>query len=143
IRQILALMSAPHNAGVVYPQMHESVPYIACGWLANAGLGRVWCERLGVAPVPRGYFDFPVGNMYWATARAIWPLLTANLTVEDFPEEAGQTDGTLAHCLERLPVLVARRQGFTHAILKSRDTPSWSPWRFDEYLSQTKARAEQ
>ena len=137
IRQIFTLMTGTKSAGIVYPQNYAYVPYVANTWLANRAVGEAWCRRLGINPIPRGYFDFPAGSMYWARGDALRPLFDANIKIEDFPEEVGQTDGTLAHCLERLPVLASRSSGFQHVIIKEAGQQNWSPWRFNMYLSRT------
>ena len=45
------------------------------------------------------------------------PLRSRNFP-HDFPQEAGQLDGTLAHCLERLLVLASRQQGYCNAVIE-------------------------
>ena len=54
-----------------------------------------------------------MGTMFWAKTDAIRPLLEQRFKLEDFPEEAGQTDGTIAHTLERMIVPLALKQGFS------------------------------
>ncbi len=136
IRRIFTLMQGDRPYGIVYPQNYFRLPAWANTWLANRRLGALWCARLGIAPIPQGYFDYPAGSMFWARRDALAPLLRAELQVTDFPEETGQTDGTLAHTLERLLGLVASRQGMPPGILQDEQHPSWSPWRFDQYVAR-------
>lgn len=130
IRRIFSLLN--QGKGIVYPQNYKSLPHQANTWLANKAMGTAWCARLGIAPVPQGYFDFPAGSMFWARGDALRPLFDANITINDFVEEAGQTDGTFAHCLERLLALSGRKQGLPPAIIQDMETPSWSPWRLEQ-----------
>ncbi len=132
IRRIISLLQDDAAHGIVYPQNFHLLPYWANTWLANRSMGAQWCARLGVANMPTGYFDFPAGSMFWARGDALKALFQADITFEDFSEESGQTDGTLAHCLERLLVLSARRQGLRAAIIKDQQVPSWSPWRLGQ-----------
>ena len=50
--------------------------------------------------------------MFWARSAALVPLLELDLTFEDFPAETGQTDGTLAHAIERLYLYSCERAGY-------------------------------
>ncbi len=134
IRKIFTLLSGETNAGIVYPQNFSSLPYSAFTWLSNRTNGRIWCNKLGITNFPTGYFDFPAGSMFWAKTEALRPLFETGITIEDFPEESGQNDATLAHCLERLLVLTTKQSGLNAIILKDTQTNSWSPWRFDQYL---------
>ena len=68
-------------------------------------------QRMGIAPdlARHGYF---AGSMFWCRPQALDPLLALNLQATDFDDESGQTDGTLAHVVERLFTLSTERAGF-------------------------------
>ena len=68
-------------------------------------------QRMGIAPdlARHGYF---AGSMFWCRPQALDPLLALELKATDFEDEAGQTDATLAHVVERLFTLSAERAGF-------------------------------
>ena len=46
--------------------------------------------------------DYPAGSFFWARTAMLAPLFDLQLSVEDFDEEDGQVDGTMAHALERI-----------------------------------------
>lgn len=46
--------------------------------------------------------NFMAGSMFYARTDAMLPLLKLRLTDKEFEPEAGQTDGTMAHVVERL-----------------------------------------
>ena len=137
VRRIFNLFLSNQHIGLIYPQNFSGLPYIANTWLSNLGQGRYWCQKLGVEHVPNGYFSYPAGSMFWAKIQALRPIFELCLTLEDFPDEAGQTDGTLAHCLERLLPITIKHTGYSTAILRDENSWSWSPWRMDQYLSWT------
>lgn len=134
IRKIFSLLAGDKNVGLIYPQNFTALPHWANTWLSNKALGQRLCRKLGIASAPSGYFDFPAGSMFWAQSKAIEPLFDAGFNIEDFPEEAGQNDATLAHSIERVFALVARQSGFNINILKDKQSPSWSRWRIDRYM---------
>ena len=136
ICRIFTLLTGEQNAGIIYPQNFSRLPYSAYTWLSNQTNGRIWCQKLGITNFPTGYFDFPAGSMFWAKTEALKPLFDAKIKIEDFPEEAGQKDATLAHCLERLLVLATKRSGFNAFILRDTQLNNWSRWRFDQYLAR-------
>jgi HAD superfamily hydrolase (TIGR01549 family) len=75
--------------------------------------------------------------MFWARGDALAPLFEQGIRIDDFPEESGQTDGTLNHCLERMFVLCSQKQGMEPGIIRDVENPSWSAWRFDQYTSRS------
>ena len=109
------------NAGLVYPDIHEEIPTIAYSWLANEGLGRQLFAEYGLGDMP-SVFNYPAGSFFWARTEALKPLFERGYTYEDFPEEAGQTDGTLAHALERILPFISRKQGYDDYILYLNDS---------------------
>lgn len=122
--------------GMIYPQCFHNLPYMANTWLANAGTARAWAPRFKVERLPRDYFDFPAGSMFWARADAIRPLLEAGLEWGDFPPETGQTDGTLAHCIERMLGVVATSRHYLHGVIPDTRHPSWSRWRMEQFTNR-------
>ena len=136
IRKIFKLMQGNTPRGIIYPQNFSRLPYQANSWLSNKGMGHYWCTRLGINPVPQGYFDFPAGSMFWAKTDALKPLFDSDITLNDFAEESGQTDGTFAHCLERLLVLTSLKQKYRPAIIQDLQNPSWSAWGFNQYTDR-------
>jgi predicted HAD superfamily hydrolase len=132
IRRIFSLLH--HGVGLVYPQAFHRVPYAGSSWMANRARGRAWCARIGVRYVPQGYFDFPVGSMFWARMDVLRPLFEAGIGIDEFDVESGQNDGTFAHVVERMLGVVARDSGKGIAILRDTTKPSWSPWRLEQYI---------
>ncbi len=134
VQQIFSLLTDEIPFGMVYPQTYHLVLYQAHTWLANRALAERWAGSLDLNALPRGYFDFPAGSMFWARAEALAPLFDAGITLEDFPPESGQTDGTLAHTLERMLGVSVVDQGYHLAILKDKKNPSWSAWRLNQVI---------
>ncbi len=108
------------NAGLVYPDIYTEIPEIAYSWLANTANGKALFEEYDLGDMPV-VFNYPAGSFFWAATDALRPLFEKGYTYEDFPEEAGQTDGTLAHALERVIPFITKKQGFDSFILNSKD----------------------
>lgn len=114
VKEIFDLFESS-KIGLFYPETFGQMPMIAQDWLENAAGGRRLLGELGI-PFEDGFFNYPVGSFFWARVDALKPLFDRHLVYEDFPEEAGQTDGTLAHVLERAIAFIAKSRGYIDAI---------------------------
>ncbi|TGQ79496.1 hypothetical protein EN850_15570 [Mesorhizobium sp. M8A.F.Ca.ET.207.01.1.1] len=111
VRSILLLFASDEKLGVVYPQHFYPIREML-NWgfdfeTAKALLGRAHWELS-----KDSVLEFPSGSMFWGRSAALAPLLDLGLTFEDFPSEAGQVDGTLAHAIERSYLHFAECAGF-------------------------------
>ncbi len=136
---MLELLGHRPDVGIIYPSTTRSLSYWAHHWLSNAQGAPDLFSRLGVTDYPTsGYFPYPVGGMFWARVDAIRPLLEAGLTADDFPVEAGQNDGTLAHAIERSFVPLVHSRGFRFVEFEARSGAfrlDWSALNLDQYLT--------
>ena len=103
------------NLGLVYP---EIIPIfkqelIKDPWQGNWDFCRSLAARLGLSIEKQRAPEFPAGSMFWFRPKALQPLFDLGLRPEDFPEgKYFHRNGTLAHAIERLFVLIAGKQGF-------------------------------
>lgn len=104
------------KAGLIYPDNHEEVPMNAYHWLNNETRGRQLLKQFGIE-FQQGIFMYPAGSFFWCKTEAVRQLFEAGFSWEDFEEEAGQTDGTLAHALERVIAFVCEKNGYRQEIL--------------------------
>lgn len=121
---ILGMFQADRELGLVFPETFAAMPHWAHGWLRNAAQGAELARRLGFSIDADASFDYPVGSMFWARVDALRPLLDLGLSTRDFPEETGQTDGTLQHALERLVAPAVLSRGYRLGILPANGAQS-------------------
>lgn len=108
---ILEIFRQAPQLGLLAPQHIDMLrPWIR--WGENFGQAEKLAQRMGIALSPRAPLDFASGSMFWARPAALAPLLALDLTFDDFPEEGGQIDGTLAHAIERLYLHACESAGF-------------------------------
>ncbi|XZG71928.1 rhamnan synthesis F family protein [Chitinibacteraceae bacterium HSL-7] len=77
-----------------------------------------WAARLGV-DFDRSDYLFCAGSMFWVRGSVLGELRRLGVTQTDFEAEEGQVDGTLAHVMERLFPLMAKRVGLETASVES------------------------
>ncbi len=141
---VLNLFADKPAVGMAYTRTFRQMTYWANHWLQNTAQAVGLFKRLGVSDYNlRGYIDYPVGGMFWARVEAIRPLFEAGITYQDFPPEAGQLDGTIAHAIERSFVDLARTRGFTFAEVDRQDNLiriGWSDKNLERYGYNSLAR---
>ena len=114
------LRRAEPQAGLVFGEMTSMLPPMALHWLYNTGKGAQLLGRMHI-PFENHMFFYPVGSFFWARTEAIRPIFDLKLSYQDFDEENGQIDGTLAHALERVVAFVTRHRGFDMYIYDAED----------------------
>ena len=112
IRCLLSRFEQDPSLGILMPETYPVLEKQA-EWGGNREGVEHLLQLMGISPELPAEPEFPVGNMFWARAAAIRPLMDLHLTPSDFPPEAGQTNATLAHQIERSWVYAARAQGYT------------------------------
>lgn len=131
ISKIFKLFQDDATAGIVYPQSFHKLPYMAYSWLANKAKAHDLCKRLKI-PASEGYFNYPAGSMFWARTQALMPLFNLGFKYEDFDLEKGQTDGTLAHTIERIIGILPEILGYNSIIIGDEKNISDYPSRIDQ-----------
>lgn len=114
VKKIFSILESTANIGLLFME-NTDIVFWAQDWLANRGLGQQLCNEFGIE-FDDGLFNYPVGSFFWARVDALEPLFAREFKYEDFPEEKGQIDGTLAHALERFIAPLTRSRGYNMAI---------------------------
>jgi hypothetical protein len=104
VRRILDRFAAAPNVGLIGSRRFRfpsSAVTTASAWGANEKSTIELSRRIGLAA---GDFklDYFAGTMFWVRRRALDGLASLSLSLDDFPPEEGQEDGTLQHAMERL-----------------------------------------
>ena len=110
VGNILQILSND-KVGAVFPQYFPPIR-IFINWGANYSITKNFLHKLGIDIDNRNLIEFPAGSMFWFKPQALAPLLDSDLTFEDFPEESGQVDGTIAHAIERAFLFIVEASGF-------------------------------
>lgn len=125
VASILAAFAQDARLGVVMPQ-HWGPIIGFTDWGKEFETARALGARMGVTLTPATVLDFPSGSMFWVRPQALRPLLELGLTLDDFPAEGGQIEGTIAHAIERLFLFSCEAAGFRWAKVSRRDLPGYS-----------------
>ena len=102
---------ANEKVGLVFPQYFNPIR-VFINWGENYLLTKNFLRGLGIEIDNRHLIEFPSGSMFWFKPQALAPLLESGLTFDDFQEERGQVDGTLAHAIERSFLFIVEASGF-------------------------------
>lgn len=101
-RSVIA-MECDKGIGLLGPAGH----FVSMDTYLGSNKDRIWkyAEDLGIRSDDVLQFGFFAGTMFIARVSAIEPILRLGIQDDDFEEERGQIDGTLAHVLERVLAL--------------------------------------
>lgn len=126
-RRMTKILGLLDRYGLIYPQKFPLIDVQNCEWGGNYIRANALFGTLGIPAPEDGYIEFPVGTMFWANVSALKPLLAHSFALEDFELEAGQTDNTLMHTLERSFTHIALSQGYRIGILPYPSSVSYYP----------------
>ena len=97
------------ETGIVYPienyALSLGIKHDSCWGHEDGNFSKAnpFLERFNLGHIHRdSQFSFPTGTMFWCKPELLKPILDWNLNWQDFDEEGGQIDGTIAHSIERL-----------------------------------------
>lgn len=108
--------------GLIYPETYMQMPYWGHTWLQNVVSRDELLNRIGI-PYNNNeiYIDYPVGTMFWADVKAIRQIFEAEIKTDEFPKEAGQKDGTLAHAFERCLGVICKHNDYNVLIFDEKE----------------------
>ena len=110
IRSTMQLFDTP-SLGMVFPGHFAGLEGMR-NWGFDFANAQKLMERMGLSLSTDDALDFPTGTMFWARPEAIRPLIDMGLQPNDFDPEEGQTDGTLAHSIERILMYIVESSGY-------------------------------
>jgi len=100
ILQAIATLSQNADVGIMGPAGHlASMTHYFGG---NQRRVEQLSSRLGVEVEELSSLEFVAGSMFFGRIDALLPLLNLAIDAEDYENESGQLDATLAHAIERL-----------------------------------------
>ena len=95
--------------GIVYPvenyALSLGIKHDSCWGHEEGNFSKAngFLKQFNLSHIQRdSHFRFPTGTMFWCKPALLKPILDWNLNWQDFDEEGGQIDGTIAHSIERL-----------------------------------------
>ena len=97
------------DTGIVYPienyALSLGIKHDSCWGHEDGNYSKAapFLKRFKLDHIKRNSrFSFPTGTMFWCKPELLKPILDWDLSWNDFDEEGGQIDGTIAHSIERL-----------------------------------------
>lgn len=112
VDQILNIISQKEDVGVIAPFYYWTLAN-----QPNFGKNKDACEklfkRLSDRPFPGVCPDYPAGSFFWCRTSVLRPLFDLEISIEEFPEEKGQIDETVAHAVERIMGILPSLCGMT------------------------------
>jgi lipopolysaccharide biosynthesis protein/ubiquinone/menaquinone biosynthesis C-methylase UbiE len=113
IRAIVDEFGRDAELGLLYPTYFPEIRS-SVSWGPNRHVMKDLLSWLEIGFDPASPCEFPAGSMFWFRPRALSTLIDFDFLMEEFPEETGQTDGTLAHAIERSFLFVVEHHGYRH-----------------------------
>lgn len=94
------ILSENSHVGMIGPSLNILPMHNYYG--SNAEIVNALSRQMGVLDNQLHDLNFVAGSMFFVKKEALLPILKLGLSDQNFEEENGQKDGTLAHAIERL-----------------------------------------
>jgi lipopolysaccharide biosynthesis protein len=124
---------ANEKVGAVFPQYFNPIR-VFINWGENYLLTKNFLRGLGIEIDNRHLIEFPAGSMFWFKPKALAPLFESDLNFDDFPDELGQLDGTIAHAIERAFLFIVESTGFIWVKVDGDGLKSFTESELDENI---------
>lgn len=125
VTSLLNTLADQPKLGLAFPVYHPSVG-AEITWGSNFAPAQRIMRHLDQPLSESDLSAFPAGSFFIARADAVRDILDLDFRKFVFEPEEGRVDGTLAHAIERLWPVVAKRRGFRTAQLRAEKQPSAS-----------------
>ena len=99
IENAMKIFQCNPNIGMIGPSGNILPMHLY--YAANGKRVQELSDKMGLKKEQLQDLNFVAGSMFYARREVLKPILNLNLTENYFEVEAGQTDGTLAHAIER------------------------------------------
>lgn len=127
VAEILALFREQPRLGCLFPPPFPPLAALMkCHDIPPIGLKNeeedacMLLRRMGLrGEICRSELFFSMGTMLWYRPDALRQLFSFALELEEFAEEPVGVEGTFAHAIERLPALIAERNGYCSGMYAS------------------------
>lgn len=101
VNSILTLFETETKIGIIYPYTYPIIKK-QVEWGGNKFQTRRLMKKIGVSGRLKREAEFPAGNMFWVRSSAVKKMFDYPWSEDDFPEEKGQINKTVMHCIERI-----------------------------------------
>ena len=115
IETIFSTFEENESLGMIMPEIYPLIQEFVAWDGAKEGVEEI-LDKMNLKTELPEVPMFPAGNMFWARTKAIAPILKLGYTTNDFPNEEGQLNLTLAHCIERIWVYLLKAQGYSYEV---------------------------
>ena len=112
VNDVLSVFENCPKVGMIFSQHFEYIRQWIT-WTDNFDAANTLAGRLGFRIKRDQALDFPSGSMFWARSDALRALIDLNLSFDDFEDENGQEDNTIAHAIERLYAIICELSDYS------------------------------
>lgn len=115
ISAILEMFEQDEKLGLIVPEVYPIVRELMAWDNTKEDVGML-LGKMGLSAELPEHPMCPVGDIFWARTEAVKVLFKQGITQNDFQEEAGQLNYTLAHVIERIWCYLVQAQGYDYKV---------------------------